>query len=473
VYDRLVNPELLKHCSPDTELIFAGKSPRQHVMSQEQISQLLVDRGTAGKIVVRLKGGDPMIFGRACEEAAALHKAGVAFRIVPGITAALGAAAYTGAALTDRRFGNTLAFVTGHEDPAREESAVDFVALAGIDTVIFYMSVGNLPGIVEKLIAAGKPTDTPAIIVENATTPNQRTISATLETLPEAAAAKNVAPPAVIVVGAATQTHEQLGWFENLPLFGRTILVTRSRKQISRLAGQLRELGANVIEAPTIEIKPIADDTLFLEILESMRGQPYDWVVFTSPNGVSEFVSQLTRHSCDARILGRSMIAAVGKATDDELRKVFLSADLVPAEFTTRQLGNELTRFANLDGKRVLLVRSDIATPELPEILTAANAIITELPIYRTTLPETLPPAAVGALQNATADWITFTSSSTVDNFVQLTGDLELQHAANLKFAVIGPVTAQTLQRYNLKPTAKANPYTIDALVEAILAAEC
>jgi len=239
VYDRLVNPELLKHCSCDTELIFAGKSPKQHIMSQEQISQLLVDRGTAGKIVVRLKGGDPMIFGRVFEETDALRKANCPFRIVPGITSGLAAAAYSGIGLTDRRFGNTLAFVTGHEDPAREESSVDFEALAGIDSLIFYMSVENLPGVVEKLIAAGKPTDTPAVIVENATTPNQRTITATLETLPDVARAENVVPPSVVIVGQGTKTHEQLGWFENLPLFGRTILVTRSRKQISTLAAKI------------------------------------------------------------------------------------------------------------------------------------------------------------------------------------------------------------------------------------------
>lgn len=474
VYDRLVNPDLLKHTRADTELIFAGKSPAQHVMSQEQISQLLVDRGTAGKIVVRLKGGDPMIFGRTCEETDALRKANCPFRIVPGITAGLAAAAYSGVGLTDRRFGNTLAFVTGHEDPSRDESAVDFKSLAGIDTVIFYMSVGNLPCVVEKFIAAGKPIDTPAVIVENATTPNQRTITATLGTLPDIATAENVAPPSVVIVGAATKTHEQFGWFESLPLFGRTILVTRSRKQISYLGSKLRELGANVIETPTIEIQPIGDDTLFLEILAGMRDQPHDWVVFTSPNGVEQFVAKCKHHGIDGRILGRSMIAAVGKATESQLRKVFLAADLVPEEFTTQQLGEELVRFGGLDGKRILLVRSDMASTHLTEILKAANADVTELSIYRTTLPESgnLPEPALAALANGTVDWITFTSSSTVDNFVTLTGDLELQHAEGLRFAVIGPVTTRALAKYNLKPSAKANPYTIDALVDAILRAE-
>jgi len=465
IYDRLANPSLLDVCRADAEKIFVGKAPLSPRSAQDKINELLVAKTQAGGVVVRLKGGDPLIFGRGGEELDALAGAGCDFRVIPGISAGVAAGAFAGIALTDRRFSPTLTFVTAREDPARAESAIDFSALAKIGTVVFYMGVGCAGELACKLMAAGRGGDTPVAVVQNISLASQRTILATLETLAERIAQANVRPPAVIVVGPATETAPQFGWFERLPMFGQRVVVTRSRAQASKLSEALGELGAEVIEAPAIVISPRKEGQAIIELLEGLRARPFDWIVFSSPNGVEEFARQCRQHGLDARALDQAKLAAVGPATAQALRAVFLQPDLVPDEFTTEAMGLALTNFDDLTGKRVLLARSDIAGPGLGDILRQAGAQVEDMAIYCTCKPTALPAQAQEALFEEKVDWITFTSSSTVDNFVALAGRSLLDGP---KLAAIGPVTAKALKKHDLTPAVVARPHTIDALVEAM-----
>jgi uroporphyrinogen III methyltransferase/synthase len=497
IYDRLANPKLLDLAPPSAERIYVGKQPGSHALSQEQINALLVEKTREGKIVVRLKGGDSFIFGRGGEEATALAEAECPMRIVPGVTAAVAAAAYAGVPLTDRRFAGTVALVTGHEDPTKGEPVIDYAALAGIDTVVFYMGVANLPEIAEKLIATGKTGETPAAIITNAATPQQRTVPATLADLADCAARADVRPPAIIIVGEVAEMHGRLGWYEKLPLYGKTILVTRSTGRVSRLADKLAELGAEVIESPAIEIHPPEDYTAVDAILDRLGR--FDWVVFTSPHGPAAVTARMAELQLDARRFAGAKIAAVGDATAAELLRHNLRADLVAEPFTTEALGEALIA-AGAGGQAVLLARSDIAPPDLPQALAAAGAKVTDVAVYRTVRPAGLPPSAREALKEGRVDWIIFTSASTVDNFLALVGDADI---SAVKLAAIGPVTAAALEKHNLQPAAvadlsgpatlagrslpepaarfaetsvarraKTEPHTIDALVDAILAAE-
>lgn len=466
VYDRLVNRDLLRAARADAELVYVGKSPRAHALTQQQINDLLVKYCRGGKIVVRLKGGDPLVFGRGGEEAQALRDADLPYRIVPGITAAVAAGAAAGIPLTDRRCASTVTFVTGHEDHAKEASSINWGALAGLDTLVFYMGVGNLPEIARRLIEAGRDAGTPAAVVERATRPNQRTVFATLGTLAEAAGKAGIAAPAVVIVGEVAAIGKRLAWTERLPLFGKTVIVTRTRTQASKLSRPLAELGARVIEAPTIAIEPPEDFAAADEALR--RLEAFDWVAFTSPNGVEAFVRRCAELHVDARSLGNARIAAVGPGTADALRGHFLAPDLMPGDYTTEGLGEALAE-AGVGGRSVLLPRADIATAVLPEMLRQAGAEVTEAAVYRTVRPAALPDDAAEVLQAARAHWITFTSSSTVTNFLALAGDADL---SNVKLAAIGPVTAQTLRSAGLEPALTADPCTIDALVAAIVAFE-
>ena len=469
VYDRLANPALLRYAPATAELIFAGKKPGYHAMTQEQINQTLVEKTAQGKLVVRLKGGDPLIFGRGGEEASALVEAGLDFRIVPGITAAISAGAYAGIPMTDRRAGSSLVLVTGHEDPTKNEAAVDFDAIARIDTAVFYMGISNLELIADKLIQAGKNPETPVALVENATHPKQRTLTGTLENLAKLARENNVKPPALIIVGPGTKMHDSLGWFEKLPLAGQRIIVTRSRLQQSQLAQKLQLLGADVIEAPTIKIEDVADDAPVLRALEKLTQKQFDWVVFTSPNGVEKFVSQCRRHKFDSRILAGCKIAAVGPGTQKKLAEYFLHADFIPTEFTAAQLGKQLANFENLSGRSMLLVRSDIAPDTLPSLLKQAGAQVTDCAFYVTAKPADIPQRARELLDADQIDWVTFSSSSTAENFIALTGQASLEH---VKTASIGPVTSDALEKLGLKPTVQATHSTIESLVQSIVEAE-
>lgn len=464
LYDRLASPRLLSHCRPDAELIYVGKAPGAHAMKQEQINELLVRKTAAGNLVVRLKGGDPLIFGRGGEEADALIEAGLAFRIVPGVTSAIAAGACAGVPLTDRRLASTVTFITGHEDPDKADSSVNYEALAGLDTLVFYMGVGNLPGIASRLIAAGRAGDTPIALVQNATLPTQRTVTATLATAAETAQAQQVGPPALFIVGQVATLRDRFAWKEKLPLFGQTVLVTRTRQQASKLSERLLGLGAAVIECPTIEIAPPADFAGLDAALAGLGG--FDWLALTSPNGVAGVLDRMRQLGMDARSLAGVKVAAVGPATADMLAANFIRPDLMPETFTTAALGKALASEAG--GAKVLLARADIATNELPDILRAAGAEVTEAVAYRTVRPAGLTADAAEALTAGRVDWVTFTSSSTAENFLALIEGAEID-MASLKLASIGPVTSGALRAAGLEPTVEAERHTIDGLVDAVL----
>jgi len=470
VYDRLAGEDVLALCRADAERIYVGKSPGA-AAGQDEINRLLVEKSRQGRLVVRLKGGDPLVFARGGEEAEALAAAGVAFRIVPGVTAGIAAAALAGIPLTLRKGASTVTFVTGHEDPAKGVSAIDFAALARLETLVFYMGVANLRAIVERLMAAGRAGSTPAAIVERAGAPTQRTTVATLATLADVAAAAGAAPPAVIIVGQVAAMHERLAWFEKLPLFGRTIIVTRPRGQSAEMTEGLAELGAYVIEAPAVEILPRHD----LSQLDSALRQlgEFDWLVLTSQNGVRFVFERLRAAGLDARALAGVKVAAIGPATADALGQRGIAADLVPDEFTTESLGKALCALPARGRKRVLLARADIAPPQLAETLKAAGSQVAEVTAYRTARPGALPRAAVEAIRDGKADWITFTSASTVENFVALARAAGLDaKLPGIKLASIGPATTDALRRHGLTPTVEANPHTAQALVEAVLDVE-
>ena len=464
LYDRLANPSFLTRCRSDAELIYVGKGPGAHAMTQDQINELLVRKTAEGKLVVRLKGGDPLIFGRGGEEADALVNAGLPFRIVPGVTAAIAAGACAGIPLTDRRLASTVTFITGHEDPTKNESAINYNALAKLDTLVFYMGVGNLPAIAARLISSGRPAETPIALVQNATLPTQRTVVATLATAAEAAEANNVRPPALLIVGKVVTLHDKLAWKEKLPLFGQTILVTRTRQQASKLTEQLAACGANVIECATIEVTPPEDFAGLDNALD--RLDSFDWLVLTSPNGVHGLLARMRQLGMDGRNLSKVRIAAVGPATADLLSEHFLHPDLMPETFTGEALGEALAAKIR-GGSKVLLARADIATRDLPDILRAAGAEVTEAVAYRTIRPDSLPDSAVDALTGGKVDWVTFTSSSTVENFLAMVEGADINVPA-LKLASIGPVTTQALLAASLTPTVQASQHTIPGLVEAI-----
>jgi uroporphyrinogen III methyltransferase/synthase len=464
LYDRLSPPELLGLCRPDCERIDVGKRADGPSVGQDAIIDLLIDRARPGRVVVRLKGGDPLIFGRGGEEADALRAEGICVRIVPGITAAVAAGAAAGIPLTDRRVGPSLAIATGHEDPTKADAQLDYAALARLDTVVFYMGVGRLDKITAALLAAGRDPETPAAMVQEVCLPDQQVVTAPLGEMPDRARAAGVEPPAVLIVGRTVGLRERVEWAWRLPLAGQTVLVTRSRSQTSRLAGQLRLWGAGTIEAPTIAIEPIQDPGPLDAAIG--RASQFDWAVLTSPNGVEALASRLQAMQLDARALAGTQLAAIGPGTAEALAGIGLRADRIAQPHTTEALAAALDGEAR-GGRRFLLLRSNIAPPDLAETLTGAGGLVEDVPAYRTVRPDALPEAAVDALAGGKVDWITFTSSSTVENFLALADGIDLTAT---RLASIGPVTTATLRAAGLEPAVEAAPHTIDALVAAIVA---
>lgn len=467
VHDRLVGPELLELAAKTAERIYVGKAPGGLGPTQQQINELLIERCLAGQLVVRLKGGDGMVFGRGGEEAEALAAAGCTFRIVPGVTAGIAAPAFAGIPLTDRRLAATAALVTGHEDPTRDPAAIDWQALTKIDTVVFYMGVENLPLIAERLMAAGRAGLTPVAVIQNASTPRQRTIVGTLQTISDQARAAEISRPAVIVVGRVVEMRQRLAWWEKLPLFGQTVLVTRQQPQAAELAEELRELGAEAIEAPAVMIVPPDDHAPLDSAIRRIRD--FDWLVATSANGARHLLARMAQLGLDARGLAGVKIAAVGPATAEAFRQHFVVPDLVPGQYTTESLARALTAAGPLEGRGVLLTRSDIATAPLPKMLRQAGAAVEEVAAYRTVRPAALPAAALDALQQNRVDWITFCSSATVGNFLALIDGHRID-LSGIALAAIGPVTAEAIKAAGLTPAVVADPHTVDGLLDAIVA---
>lgn len=466
VYDYLANPALLALAPSQAERIYAGKRAGSHALSQEEINALLVERGLAGQRVARLKGGDPFVFGRGGEEALALAQARVPFEVIPGITSAVAAPAYAGIPVTHRGLASSFAVITGHEDPNKEETALDWSRLAtGVDTLVFLMGIGNLPQIVEQLIAHGRPADTPVALVRWGTMPNQQTVTGTLADIPDRVAEAGLRPPAVTIVGPVAGLRETLRWFEDRPLFGQRVLVTRTRQQASALSTRLRSLGAEVVELPTIEMAP-PDDWAPLD--RAIAGLPsYDWIVFTSVNGVSAFWERLGQVDLDARSLHGVRLAAIGPATALALESHGLRADFVPDEYIAEAIAAGL---GNVRGLRFLLPRADIARPALADLLRNGGAQVVEVTAYRTLRPEVDADELRPLLASITT--ATFTSSSTVRNLAAMAQDAGLDLGAALNHATIaciGPITADTARQVGLSVQTMAEEYTIKGLVQALV----
>ena len=469
IYDHLANPELLAHAPADAERLYVGKQAAAHSLPQEQINALLVERGRAGQFVVRLKGGDPFVFGRGGEEALALRRAGVQVEVVPGVTAGIAAPAYAGIPVTQRGVNAVVSLVTGHEDPTKEVSGVDWDALArGGGTLVFYMGVGNLPGIARRLRAGGRPADTPVAVVSRGTTPLQQVVEGDLETIAAKVEAAGLKPPAVTIVGEVVRLRRELAWFEDAPLFGRTIVVTRAQAQASDLAARLARLGARVLPCPLLAIAPL-DDSGPLDAAVAALGR-FDWVLCTSTNAVAQLFAALSRRGGDARCFGACRVAAVGPGTAEALGQQGIRADLVAQPATSSALAEALRQRQDLQGRRLLLPRADIASPQLPDALRAAGAQVTEVVAYRT-VPAPPDPATCAALRAGEVDAVTFTSASAVRHFAALRSDLGGPVPATVRYFSIGPETSKAAAAAGLTLAAEAKEHTLAGLVAALRAA--
>jgi uroporphyrinogen III methyltransferase / synthase len=458
LYDNLANERLLDYAPAAAERIYVGKKRAKHEMSQEEISELLVERARRGWTVVRLKGGDPFIFGRGGEEIEALANAGIPFEIVPGVTSALGLAAYTGVPLTHREHTSAVTFVTGHR-----VEAIDWGKVGATETIVLFMGLVNFPAIARELISHGRPPGTPAMAVRWATRPNQQTLVGTLATLPDLIVEEGMKPPATIVVGEVVALRDRFNWFEKLPLFGKRIVVTRAREQAAELAEPLEELGAEAILLPSIEIWPPEDPEPLDRAIARLR--TYDWIIFTSVNGVKYFLERLDASQRDLRALS-AKVCVIGPATREAVEALHLKVDLMPQEYVAESLVAAFTE-EHLAGRRVLLPRAAVARDLVPVELTRRDAHVDVVEAYRTVAPTDLAERAVDVLAHK-PDWIILTSSSTVKHLVSAVKPGALQ---GIKLASIGPITSQSIRDYGLDVDAEADPHTVAGLVAAIVAA--
>jgi uroporphyrinogen III methyltransferase / synthase len=462
VYDHLANPEMLGWARDDAEVIYAGKQAGEHMLSQEEINALIVEKARAGKQVVRLKGGDPFVFGRGAEEAKVIADAGIAFEIVPGITSAIAGPAYAGIPVTHRAENSHVTFFTGHEDPTKTESSIDYAALAKLGgTQVMLMGVGRIDVITREMIAKGVRADLPVALVRWATTGRQETLTGTLENIAQRVTQAGFEAPAIAVFGDVVALRKDLNWYERRPLSGKRIVVTRTRKQAGALSAQLRALGADVLELPTIRIEPPTDLREFAELVQDAH--LYDWIVFTSPNGVESFFEIFYKLYDDVREIGGVKIAAIGPATAQRVRDFHLHIDLQPEDFVAEAVAREFAK-QGVENLRILLARAEKARDVLPKELSRLGAIVDEAFAYRT-VPETRDvTGARRRFLEEGADLITFTSSSTVENFLALA----LPWPHGMQVASIGPITSKTARDHGLKIDIEARRHDIEGLVDAI-----
>jgi uroporphyrinogen III methyltransferase/synthase len=463
VYDHLANPEMLAWAREDAEIIYAGKKAAEHTLSQEEINKLIVEKARDGKSVVRLKGGDPFVFGRGAEEAKEIADAGIAFEIVPGITSAIAGPAYAGIPVTHRAENSHVTFFTGHEDPSKLERAIDYAALARLGgTQVMLMGVERIAQITQEMLAQGVRADLPVALVRWATTGRQQTLIGTLENIAQRVVETGFQSPAVAVFGDVVELRKNLNWYERRPLSGKRIVVTRTRKQAGALTSKLRALGADVIELPTIRIEPPADLREFGQLVQDSH--IYDWIVFTSPNGVEAFFKMFFKLYDDAREIGGAKIAAIGPATAQRVRDFHLHVDLQPEEFVAEAVVREFRKQGGVENLRILLARAEKARDVLPKEFSKLGAIVDEASAYRT-VPETRDvTGARRRFLDEGADLITFTSSSTVENFLAL----GLAWPKGMQIASIGPITSKTARDNGLKVEIEARRHDIDGLVDAI-----
>jgi uroporphyrinogen III methyltransferase/synthase len=462
VYDRLANPLFLHLARPDAVLIDVGKVVGRHAMTQEEINRTLVEQARLGRSVCRLKGGDPFVFGRGGEEALECRAAGIPFEVVPGVTSSIAAGAYAGIPVTHRNVATSFAVITGHENPDKPETQVDWPGLArGADTLVFLMGIGNLPEITAQLIKHGRDAETPAAVVQWGTWPCQKVLVGTLADIAEQVAAAGLKPPAVTIVGHVAALRESLCWFENRPLFGRRIVVTRSRTQASDLTERLAELGAEPIELPVIAIAARDVSERVSALLAD--GVPYDWLVFTSTNAVELFCDALWAAGADSRALAGCRLGAVGSATAEALRSRGLRADFVPTSFSAADF---TAQFPDTAGARVLFPCAAAAGETIVAELTAHGARVDALPLYDTVADALDVDAVRARFAAGEVEAVTFTSSSTVRNFRTLLPDVPLD---GLCLAAIGPKTAETMAELGLAVSLTAPASRLDSLVEALV----
>jgi uroporphyrinogen III methyltransferase/synthase len=465
VYDRLVDDGLLAHARRDAELIYVGKSSGDHTIEQAEINRILVAKAKEGKSVIRLKGGDPFVLGRGGEEAEALFENHIPFEVVPGVTSAIAVPAFAGIPVTHRSKASSFAVVTGHEDPTKEGSSVDWKKLASsVDTLVCLMGMGNIEKIVTELFRGGKSPDTGIALIQHGTTPRQRTVVGTLATIVERAERTGLKPPVVIVVGDVVALRERLAWFDKQALFGKRVLVTRARSQASVLSRMLAERGAEAVELPVIEARDLTDTTELDDAVSSLSN--YQWVLFTSVNGVDAFWQRMRAMGRDARWFEKIKIGAIGPATAERLQDIGLYPDYISQEFTSESMLQGLEELG-IAGCRILLPRSDIAPRELVEGLIKLGADPFEVAAYRTVSPDDVVSQGKQRLINGEIDIVTFTSSSTVTNLVAiLDGDIDAVNKA--KVACIGPATSSAAAKTGIRVDVVAQEHTIPGLVSAI-----
>jgi uroporphyrinogen III methyltransferase / synthase len=468
IYDYLASPTLLRHANTKAEMIYVGKKGGDHTLSQDGINNLIVEKAKTGAIVTRLKGGDPFIFGRGGEEAEVLIEAGIPFEIVPGVTSAIAAPAYAGIPLTHRKFTSTVAFITGHEDPNKDNSNIDWASLArGIGTLVFLMGVKNLPDIVDQLIKNGKSPETPVALVRWGTTSQQKTVSGTLADIVDRVRTAKLKAPAIIVIGDVVRLREQMKWFENRPLLGKKIVVTRAREQASDLVTKLSEMGADVLECPTIKVVSSQDLSPLDGAISNLKS--YNWIVFTSVNGVKHFFERLFVKGLDARALGHLRTAAIGPATAGMLLKFGLKTDIIPESYLAESVVEAFLK-EHIAGEKILLPRADEARPILPVELRKMGAIVDEIITYRAIQDRQNADILLEDLQNGAIDMVTFTSSSTVRNFKALIpDDLFASLLEEVTIACIGPITADTAKALGFNVHVIADEFTIPGLCRAIV----
>lgn len=468
IYDRLVSPDIIAWANPQAELIYVGKESSRHTLSQDEINALLAQKAAQGKMVVRLKGGDPFVFGRGGEEALYVREQGIDFAVVPGISSAIAVPAYAGIPVTHRDATSSFAVITGHEKPGKEVSSINWKLIStGIGTLVFLMGVENLEYIVRNLLENGRSPETPVALIRRGTMPDQEVVSGRLDNIVARVRAAGLKPPAIIIVGETVELRQELSWWETGPLWGKRILVTRSRHQASVLVKKIRELGGDAIEFPTIEI---AEEENLGELHKAFDHiESYHWIIFTSVNAVDIFFRELSNQGHDIRSLAGIKIGAIGPATAARLQKYGLLVELVPEEYQAEGIIKELQTIIK-PGQKVLLPRARGARDILPIQLGKLGAMVEEICLYQAIVPRSLNRLSIAAMLEQPIDYITFTSSSTVTNFVDIIGNQQAEELGRrVKVACIGPITAEKARENGLQVDITAREYTIDGLLQSIL----
>ena len=465
IYDHLVSEEIIRQAKDSARFIYAGKKGGAHTLPQEEINRRLVEEAHQGHVVARVKGGDPFIFGRGGEEAETLANAGIPFEVIPGVSSAVAVPAYAGIPLTHRGYTSTLAFVTGHEDPTKDESDIDWETLAGIGTLVFLMGVKNLRSITSNLMAYGKGGDTPAALIRWGTTEDQETLTGALSDIARKAEDRKFSPPAILVVGDVVTLRKELNWFETKPLFGKGIVITRPEAQAEEFADLLHAEGARVIHFPTIKIVPPED---YHDLDHAMgRLSHYQWIIFTSANGVSFFLNRLQELGRDIRDLKDIRICTIGPATAATIEKLGIRVDLIPEEFISEGVVKAFQEF-NIKDNRILLPRAEQARDVIPEGLMKLGAKVDIVTAYRTVNSGKDKSELDELMDEGKVDVITFTSPSTVMNFMEIMGK-KYAVPPHVKIACIGPVSAAAAKKAGFPPDIIQERYTIPGLVETLV----